>query len=135
MWASNSNDNVLRGMNDPNPYLSPRSELAAPDADLRKLLARRAVKCSWCATFAFVLLVCCARAIHHKHHGGADDPEFLLAGLSLLSVVAAFVFAVIAIIRGIKCKAFFRTTLYVLLPFLLSGGIFAFVLWMVNSYE
>lgn len=123
-------------MSHPNPYQTPNSDQSLPGSGgripSRRPSSRRAVTISWCSLcFAFILYAC-ARAIHHDHHGGGDDPEFLLAGLFMLAIMASFVSGLIAVVRGHRTQ-FFRTVLIVSVPLLISGGLL--VAFFVGVYR
>jgi hypothetical protein len=113
-------------MDQPNPYMSsncnPSMQGSGCGTPSRTPSPRQAVKASWCCLFAAVVLGLCTRAIHHEHHGGADDPEFLLGGLCAVAIAATFAYGVIAVVRGCRTQ-FLRTILFVSLPLLLSGGL------------
>jgi hypothetical protein len=118
-------------MNDPNPYVSPKTDATKPGANCEAhSRTGQAVRLSWYATFAAVLFAGCARAIHHVHHG-TYDPEDLLGLLAFLAVASGFGFGVIAVVRAFRCGAV-RSILYVALPLLFNGGLLALLLWAAN---
>lgn len=121
-------------MNHPNMYESPKPDLTALSAECEaRSRALRAAHFSWFAMLAAVLLAYCTRAIHHERHG-TEDPEELLALLSVLAIAIAFGFAIIAVIRVCRCWTV-RTALYVMFPLLVSGGVFALLVCVAYCHR
>jgi hypothetical protein len=96
-----------------------------------QLAARRAVIFSWCATFAAITFGSWAIATRHIHHGGADDPEFILLDLFSLAAVVAFVAGVFGVLRGFRCRAM-KSVILASLPMLFIGGLWAWLAWVAN---
>ena len=80
-------------------------ETTGPESEnqqLRGLNAYRAVKFSWYASIATLMLILLAMAIHHKHWG-TDDPEEILFIAAFLGFVLAMISGLIGLMRCIGC--------------------------------
>ena len=90
--------------------------------------AGRVVRVSWCFLFVALTLGWWASTRRHRQLG-TGDPVYLLVGLCFVALVAAFVFGVIAVSRGIRCGAV-KTILCASFPLLVAGGLLATFSWL-----